>query len=197
MIVRPSAFDQMGAKTGHAAGVPLRLLRAHPSHERAPFAMTGSEPKGDLPFFTVPRRKADGPSPTHCGHWKLVGKLDPMRPAIAMALLGFSSAACSSGPAVERLFNNERDYERAYSAHLAAWDRQVGRSTSAREVEDVFRQRGGECSWAQNQLGCAVDVRPRYLSLTQRIMWSMSFVQDDGNRVRLVDARLHHLGFDV
>jgi hypothetical protein len=121
-----------------------------------------------------------------------------MRPVLAIALLGLSSAACSSGPALNGLLNNERHYERAYSVHLEAWDKQVGPSPSARKVEIVFRERGGGCTWTtRDQFVCVVDVEPRYLSLTQRIIWSMSFAQEGADRVRLLDTRLDHLGCDL
>ena len=96
------------------------------------------------------------------------------------------------------MFNNERNYERAYSEHLAAWDRQVGRFSSPRTVSEVFQHHGGDCSWSKDasELTCAVDVLPRTPSLTSRIQWVMSFARHRKNKVRLIETRLDHLGMD-
>lgn len=116
-------------------------------------------------------------------------------------LLGFATlAACTGGGAVDGLFNNERDFDAAYAAHVQAWDREIGNSADVEIVREAFRVRGGDCAVPSGFtfLDCAVDVPPRYPSIsTRRIMWTMRFEPESARRVRLHETKLHHLGFDL
>jgi hypothetical protein len=99
---------------------------------------------------------------------------------------------------VDGLFNNERSYETAYAEHLGAWEKQIGRTAASGAVEDAFVRRGGGCEWSGPlNFECRVEVEPRSPSLfTQRIIWSMSFIRQGGDRMLLRDTRLDSLGWD-
>lgn len=121
-------------------------------------------------------------------------------PALSALLATSLITGCTGGPAIEGMFNNDPDYEAAYSAHAQHWEDVVGTSADSATVQHAFRSRGGGCTMRRGSglLDCAVDVLPEYPSLfTRRIMWSMTFASDHDNRVRLRETNLHHLGLDL
>jgi hypothetical protein len=123
-----------------------------------------------------------------------------VRRSLLPVLTCTSLAACTGGHAVHGLFNNERDYDAAYAAHLQAWDRTLGRSARIEDVREAFQARGGACAVPNGftVLDCGLDVLPRYPSiLTRRIFWTMTFVPEDTGRVRLRETKLYHLGSDL
>ena len=109
-------------------------------------------------------------------------------------------AGCSGGPALEGLFNNERDYDASFAAHVQAWERAIGTTADINDVRRTFEVRGGGCDVTDGSasLSCGVEVVPRYPSIfTKRIIWTMSFGQAGAGRVRLQETRLDRLGWDL